>query len=78
MKDIKLILAMLAVVFALSSCGGDHYSNNGQDTAKNSYQVQPDSAKLDTFAAKSPDNSASGGATLIKKDTSAMRQDSSK
>ena len=68
---------LLFVVVAFSACMGDHNSQQGKDTIKNTYQVQADSTKVDTSVSKSPDNSASGGASLIKK-TPAVKQDSIK
>ena len=75
MKNIKLLFAMLFIAGVFSACGGDHNAKNGQDTAKNSYQVPPDSSKLDTGKVTSPDNSASGGANL---DTSKAKKDADK
>jgi predicted small secreted protein len=77
MKTIGSISAVLLVAALFSACAGDHNSKQGKDTIKNTYQVQADSAKLDTSLTKSPDNSASGGASLIKK-TPAAKQDSIK
>jgi len=77
MKILQSILALLFVAAAFGACMGDHSSQQGKDTVKNTYQVQVDSAKLDTSVSKSPDNSASGGASLIKK-TPAAKQDSIK
>jgi len=45
----------------LSSCGGDHTSQNGKDTVINTYKTQKDTSKADTSKAVSTDNSASGG-----------------
>jgi hypothetical protein len=75
MKRLASITTLLAIAVSFSSCIGDHSSQQGKDTIKNSYQVQADSAKLDTGVAKSPENSASGGTMLVKK-TVAEKQDS--
>ena len=79
MKNIKLLLLTLCAAVFFSACGGDHTAKNGQDTAKNTYQVPRDSTKVDTSKVTSSsdlDNSASGGTKI--NDTSKMKKDSSK
>lgn len=77
MKTIKSISALLFIAAIFSGCVGDHSAQNGKDTVKNSYQVSPDSAKIDTGIAKSAENSANGGIDLVKK-TPAAKRDSAK
>ena len=77
MKILHSISGLLFIAVVFSACEGDHSTQQGKDTVQNTYQVQADSAKLDTSLTKSPDNSATGGASLIKK-TPAAKQDSSK
>lgn len=65
---------LLIVIFAISacafvSCNGDHSTRVVRDTVSNRYGV--DTAKversnMDTAKILSPDNSASGGASLVK------------
>jgi PBP1b-binding outer membrane lipoprotein LpoB len=73
MKTIKSISALLLTAAIFSGCAGDHSARTGKDTIQNSYQVTPDSAKLDTGVAKSPDNSANGGIYLVKRTEKAKR-----
>lgn len=67
MKAITSISALLLIAVVFSGCVGDHSAQNGKDTAKNTYMVTPDSAKLDTGRAKSFENSANGGIYLVKR-----------
>ncbi len=66
-KLLIVILAMSTTVFA--ACNGDHSTRVVRDTVSNRYGV--DTAKversnMDTAKILSPDNSASGGASLVK------------
>ena len=76
MKNIKTAFALLAIV-AFTGCVGDHGVGSGQDTAQNTYQVPADKSRSDTSNiithtgdTQSGDNSANGGAGLVKPDTS--------
>jgi predicted small secreted protein len=76
MKKIKIVLAVLVVSAAFTSCVGDHGVGSGEDTAKNSYQVtdyptSKDTAEVITHTGEtvSKDYSASGGANLVKPDS---------
>lgn len=77
MKTIRSISALLLATAIFSGCVGDHKDQHGKDTVQNSYYVTPDSAKLDTGIAKSPDNSANGGVYLVKR-TAQAKRDSAK
>lgn len=78
MKTISSISALLLIVVIFSGCVGDHSAQNGKDTAKNTYQVTPDSAKLDTGIAKSAENSSNGGIYLVKRTAQAKRDSAQK
>lgn len=77
MKTITSISTLLVIAAFFCGCAGDHSSHHGQDTIKNTYQVTPDSAKLDTGIAKSAENSANGGIYLVKR-TPTAKQDSAR
>jgi len=63
-------------VSLLAACTGDRTPRKGKDTINDRYGTAKDSNKMDTAATTAPDNSASGGTTLIKKDS--VKKDSGK
>ena len=73
----------LIIIFAISSyvftgCNGDHSTRVERDTVSNRYGVDTakvEKSNIDTAKILSPDNSASGGAELIKDST---KKDTSK
>ena len=76
MKKIKIALVVLFVSGAFTGCIGDHGVGSGEDTAKNSYQVTDYPTSKDTAdvirhtgETISKDYSSSGGANLIKPDS---------
>ncbi|WP_461452299.1 hypothetical protein [Mucilaginibacter sp.] len=76
MKIIKIALAVLLVSAAFTGCIGDHGVGGGEDTAQNTYQVPKDVTAQDTSEiithtgeTVSKDYSSSGGANLIKPDS---------
>lgn len=76
---IYIIMLLLATTF-IAACSGDHSVRNGQDTAKEHYQVPGsgvDTSKTTTTTgdASNIDNSGSGG-TMVAKDSSNLQKDS--
>jgi hypothetical protein len=70
MKNKIVILILVSGLCFLAACSGDRTPKSGTDTVKNTYKVAKDTSKTDTSKiAGSSDNSASGGANLVK-DTS--------
>jgi len=76
MKKIQIALAVLIVSAAFTGCIGDHGVGSGEDTAQNSYHVSKDVTPKDTAdiithtgETVSKDYSSSGGANLIKPDS---------
>lgn len=70
MKNKTIILMLAGGLCFLAACSGDRTPQSGNDTVKNTYKVAKDTSKTDTNQTTgSSDNSASGGANLVK-DTS--------
>jgi hypothetical protein len=70
MKNKIVILILTSGISFLAACSGDRTPQSGNDTVKNTYKVAKDTSKTDTNKTTgSSDNSASGGANLVK-DTS--------
>lgn len=55
-----------------ASCTGDRTPQSGNDTVKNTFKIIKDTSDIDTDVTSSSDNSASGGANLVK-DTAKSR-----
>lgn len=77
MRTIKIVFVALLAAVTFNGCIGDHAVNNGRDTEQNSYNVTVDNGKSDTIDiirhtgdSASMDYSSTGGAQLIKPDTS--------
>jgi hypothetical protein len=77
MRNIKIVFVALFIAVAFVGCIGDHAVGNGRDTEQNSYHVTVDNGKSDTVDiirhtgdSASSDYSSTGGAQLIKPDTS--------
>ena len=82
MKTPIYIIALLLATTFMAACSGDHSTRNGQDTAKEHYQVQGsgvDTSQTTTTTgdASNVDNSGSGG-TMIAKDSSNLPKDSTR
>lgn len=80
MKKIKITFVALFALAGLNSCIGDHGIGNGKDTAENTYKVPKDVTNPDTVNvithtgdSASSDYSSSGGAGLVKRDTTIKR-----
>jgi hypothetical protein len=70
MKNKVIILIFTGGICFLAACSGGRTPQSGNDTVKNTYKVAKDTSKTDTGKiAGSSDNSAAGGANLVK-DTS--------
>jgi hypothetical protein len=69
MKNKLIILTLSAGICLFAACSGDQTAQTGKDTVNNRFGVGKDTTKVDTAKITSGDNSASGGANLVK-DTS--------
>lgn len=66
-KFLLIIFAISGYVF--TSCNGDHSTRVVRDTVSNRYgadTAKVEKSNIDTAKVSSPDNSASGGAEMVK------------